>query len=125
MHDRSDNFIFINAWNEWGEGCHLEPDQKYGLRYLEAVLSSSWHHESTSAMDKVRQALISKAADSIRVRDVSKVQSSCLKTIKQELEANKTAPNLAHKIAFRLRNYPIALVIGKYIYKTYLVIWRQ
>jgi hypothetical protein len=124
MHDRSDNFIFINAWNEWGEGCHLEPDQKYGLRYLEAVLSSSWHHESTSAMDKVRQALISKAADSIRVRDVSKVQSSCLKTIKQELEANKTAPNLAHKIAFRLRNYPIALVIGKYIYKTYLVIWR-
>lgn len=30
-----ENFIFINAWNEWAEGNHLEPDQKWGFRYLE------------------------------------------------------------------------------------------
>lgn len=28
-----ENFIFINAWNEWAEGCHLEPDLKYGRSF--------------------------------------------------------------------------------------------
>ena len=30
-------FFFINAWNEWGEGCHIEPDHKNGYGYLETI----------------------------------------------------------------------------------------
>ena len=32
-----ENFIFINAWNEWAEGNHLEPCQRWGTQYLEAT----------------------------------------------------------------------------------------
>lgn len=31
------DMIFMFAWNEWGESGYLEPDEKYGFEYLEAV----------------------------------------------------------------------------------------
>ena len=55
--------IFINAWNEWAEGAHLEPDTQWGYGYLNATARAL---QSIAALSKKKYKVLFVSNDAFR-----------------------------------------------------------
>lgn len=66
-------FIIINAWNEWGEGMYLEPDEKFGTQFLEAF------HQARKDSVRIKDDTDSLKKDGIDILPVLRNENKFLK----------------------------------------------
>jgi hypothetical protein len=105
----SDPFIFVNAWNEWGEGCHLEPDVQWGLAYLDEIARSSHvAPEEQVAVELARKTAFQKLQQQAARDGVN---------IKANLDKHKPLNSRVQRMEHMLRKIQVLHTIARKLYR--------
>lgn len=108
--------VFLNAWNEWGEGMYLEPDQTCRTAYLEAVLKARSEYESYKEkyVGKISQHLYSYNRAEIEKNDlIKKILDQWLTLYEENFHIDEWLLNKGMK---RIGIYGYG-VLGKHFYR--------
>ena len=92
-----EKIVFINAWNEWGEGNHLEPDIKSGHAYLHAT-KRAINIDNQRAM--LNEIVTQRAAIALESGDLNKAKKLLLRSLSND----DSAPKTLHQYALILFN---------------------
>jgi len=110
--------IFVNAWNEWGEGCILEPDQQWGLGYLEETLRSAFRRADEPADIEAARSRLFETVAMLSAGDQGVgVDRDEIERLASELSAYKPQSGFAQNMSERLRRWPLAHSVARTLYR--------